>query len=163
MPLLAIALAIALATVAALCTAVIFGTDVLGALVLRPVFAEIDERTLVQVVGRTHRFGGQRLPVPGAGSVVAAAATVVIALLANRPDAAIAAAAGLALLLVWLILFNRISLPINKVFIAASENDETLTGARALQARWDSIINLRATLQGVALIAFCVAIALAAS
>jgi hypothetical protein len=156
-------LAVTLATVAALCTAVIFGTDALTALVMRPAYAEIDDRSLVQIVGRTHRFGGQRLPIPGVGSVVAAAATVVIALLAGRPGAGIAAAAGLVLLLVWLVLFNRISLPINKVFIAASESGETPPDARALQARWDSIITLRATLQGAALIAFCVAIALAAA
>jgi hypothetical protein len=156
-------LAIALATVAALCTAVIFGTDALTVLVLRPVWAEIDDRSLVQIVGRTHRLGGQRLPVPGVGSVVAAAATVVIALLAGRPGTGIAAAAGLALLLVWLVLFNRISLPINKIFIAASESGETLADARVLQARWDSIIVLRASLQGGALIAFCVAIALTAA
>ncbi len=87
---------------------------------------------------------------------------MVIALVAGRPGAGIAAAAGLALLLVWLVLFNRVSLPINKVFIAASASGETLPGARALQARWDSIIVLRACLQGAALIAFCLAIALSA-
>jgi hypothetical protein len=156
-------LTVIVATVAALCTAVIFGTDVLGALVLRPAFAEIDDRSLVQVVGRTHHFGDRRLPVAGVGSIVAAAAALVIALLAGRPTAGIAAAAGLALLLAWLVLFNRISLPINKIFIAATEGGEPPADPRALQARWDSIINLRAALQGLALIAFCVAIASAAA
>jgi hypothetical protein len=33
--------------------------------------------------------------------------------------------------------------------------------ARALQARWDSIIDLRALVQGLALVALCVAIAAA--
>jgi hypothetical protein len=152
-------LTIVLAVAATLCTAVIFGTDVLGALVMRPAFAEIDGRSLIQVVGRTHRFGGRRLPVAGAGSMIAAAATVLIALLAGHHTAGIAAGAGLALLLVWLILFNRIALPINNIFIAATEGGETPADPRALQARWDSIINLRAALQGLALIAFCVAIA----
>ena len=32
-----------------------------------------------------------------------------------------------------------------------------------LQERWDSIINLRATLQGLALLGFCLALALAAA
>ena len=156
-------LTVTLAIVAALCTAVIFGTDVLAALVMRPAFAEIDDRSLVQVVGRTHRFGNQRLPVAGVGSVVAAAGTTVVAFVAGRPGAGIAAACGLALLLVWLVLFNRISLPINKVFIAATEGGEIPADARALQARWDSIITLRASLQGLALLAFCVTIAVAAA
>jgi hypothetical protein len=149
-----------LAIAAVLFTAVIFGTDVLGALVMRPTYAEIDDRGLVQVVGRAHRYGDQRMPIAGIGSVVAAAATTVVALIAGHIGAGIAAAAGLTLLLVWLVLFNRISLPINKVFIAAVERNEVPDDARALQVRWDSIITLRAVLQGLALLAFCISIAL---
>jgi hypothetical protein len=36
----------------------------------------------------------------------------------------------------------------------------TPSNARTLQDRWESIINLRSVLQGLALLAFCVAIAL---
>ena len=36
-------------------------------------------------------------------------------------------------------------------------------GARQLQQRWDSIINLRATLQGAALLGFCLTLAPAAA
>jgi hypothetical protein len=150
-----------LATLAVLATAVIFGTDVLTALVLRPAYADLDDRSLTTFVGRTHFFGGRRLSIPGAGSVVAAALTVLAALLSDRTGTAIAAGAGLLLLLAWLVIFNRISLPINKVFIAAGENGADLPEARDLQARWDSVINLRAVLQGAALIAFCAALALA--
>jgi hypothetical protein len=155
-------LTVTLAIVAVLCTAVIFGTDMLGALVMRPTYAEIDDRSMVQVVGRSHRFGNQRMPIAGIGSVVASAATTVVALIAGHSGAGIAAAAGLVLLLVWLVLFNRISLPINKTFIAAVDDGIVPADARALQTRWDSIITLRATLQGLALLGFCVAIALAA-
>jgi hypothetical protein len=149
-----------LAIVAALCTAVIFGIDVLAAVVLRPAFREVDNHTLVQITGRTHRFGNQRLPVPGIASVVAAAATAVAAFASGHPRAGVPAAAGLVLLLAWLVLFNRIALPINKTLIAASYAGETPTDARALQDRWESIINLRSVLQGLALLAFCIAIAL---
>src|SRR5215467_7134341 len=99
-----------LGIVAALCTAVIFGIDVLAAVVLRPAFRELDDHTLVQVTGRTHRFGNQRLPVPGIVSVVAAAATAVAAFASGVPRAGVPAVAGLALLLIWLMVFNRISL-----------------------------------------------------
>jgi hypothetical protein len=149
-----------LAIVAALCTAVIFGTDVLAAVVLRPAFREIDDHTLVQITGRTHRLGNQRLPLPGILSVIAAAATAVAAFAAGNPQAGIAAVAGLAFLLIWLLLFNRIALPINKTLIAASYAGETPADARALQDRWESIISLRSILQGSALLAFCVAITL---
>ncbi|GAA3238876.1 DUF1772 domain-containing protein [Dactylosporangium siamense] len=154
-------LTVALAVVAAVCTAVIFGTDVLGAVVMRPAYAEIDDEAMVQIVGRSHRLGGQRLPVPGVVSVVAAALTTGSALVAGWLAAGLAAAVGLVLLLAWLVIFNRISLPINKVLIAASEAGETPADARSLQARWDSVITLRAVLQGTALVGFCLAIALA--
>jgi hypothetical protein len=156
-----IVLTVALAIVAAVCTAVIFGTDALTALVLRPAYAEIDDHAMVQIVGRSHRLGGQRLPVPGVVSVVAAALTTVSALVAGWLAAGLAAAAGLVLLLAWLVIFNRVSLPINKVLIAASDAGETPADARSLQARWDSVITLRTILQGTALVGFCLAIALA--
>jgi hypothetical protein len=149
-----------LAVLALLSTAVIFGTDVLTATVMRPALAEIDDRALVEIVGRTHRYGGQRLSVPGIASVVAAALLIATAAVASEAGAAIAAAIGLLLLLGWLTLFNRMSLPINKAFIAAVDTDTTLHDARALQDRWESIINLRAALQGAALISFSVALAL---
>lgn len=87
-----------LATVAALCTAVIFGTDVLTAVVLRPALAEIDDQALVQITGRTHRFGDQRLPLPGILSVVAAAATVIAAFIAGSTAAGVLSGVGLILL-----------------------------------------------------------------
>jgi hypothetical protein len=148
-----------LAIVGALCTAVIFGIDVLAAVVLRPAFREVDNDTLVQITGRTHRFGNQRLPVPGIVSVVAAIATAVAAFASGNPQAGVPAAAALVFLLAWLVLFNRIALPINKTLIAASYAGETPTDARTLQDRWESIINLRSVLQGLALLAFCIAIA----
>ena len=151
-----------LAIVAALCTAVIFGTDVLGAVVMRPTFAEVDDRTLVRVIGRSHKYGNTRMPLPGILSVVAAAATAVVGFIAGNVVAGVLAAIGLACLLVWLLLFNRISLPINNVLIAAAEADQVPENARALQEKWDSIINLRATLQGLALLSFCVTLAVAA-
>ena len=152
-----------LATAAALATAVIFGTDTLGALVMRPTYAAVDDATMTRVVGVAHRFGNARMPVPGILSVVAGAAATLTAFLAGHPAAGAAAGSALLLLLVWLVLFNRISLPINKVFIEAAEAGQVPAGARRLQERWDSIINLRAVLQGVALLGFCLTLALAAA
>ena len=151
-----------LATAAALATAVIFGTDTLGALVMRPTYAALDDATMTRVVGLSHRYGNARMPVPGILSLVTGAAATLTAFLTGHPAAGVAAGIALLLLLVWLVLFNRISLPINKAFIEAADAGRVLPGARRLQERWDSIINLRASLQGVALLGFCLTIALAA-
>jgi hypothetical protein len=150
-----------LATVAALATAVIFGTDMLGALVMRPTYAAVDDATMTRVVGVSHRYGNARMPLPGILSVVAGAATALTAFLTGHTAAGVAAAIALVLLLVWLVLFNRVSLPINKAFIEAAETGQVPARARQLQQRWDSIINLRAALQGVALLGFCLALAAA--
>lgn len=150
-----------LATTAALATAVIFGTDTVGALVMRPTYAAVDDATLTRVVGLAHRYGNVRMPLPGILSVVAGAAAALTAFLTGRPDAGAAAGIALFLLLVWLVLFNRVSLPINKAFIEAADAGRVPAGARQLQQRWDSIINLRAALQGVALLGFCVTLTLA--
>jgi hypothetical protein len=150
-----------LATTAALATAVIFGTDTLSALVMRPTYATLDDATMTRVVGLSHRYGNARMPIPGILSVVAGAATTLTAFLTSHPAAGLTAAIALLLLLAWLVLFNRISLPINKAFIEAAEAGGVPPAARQLQQRWDSIINLRATLQGTALLGFCLTLALA--
>ncbi len=62
-----------------------------------------------------------------------------------------------------MVLFNRISLPINKDFIEAAKADRVPPGARQREQRWDSIINLRAALQGAVLLGFCLTLALAAA
>lgn len=144
------------ATVALLGIAVIFGADVVAAVVLRPTYAGVDDRTLVQAVGRGHRFGDARLPIAGILGVVCTALTCGLALLAERLLPAILAAAALLSLVVWLILFARISKPINARLRAAALADEVPADARDLQRRWESIIDLRAVLQGIAVALLCI-------
>ncbi|QEO14138.1 DUF1772 domain-containing protein [Agromyces intestinalis] len=151
------------ATIAIVATAVIFGTDTLTALVSRAAFAEIDDRALVQFTGRSHRYGDRRLSVVGVLSVVFSVATVGLAVLAQSVPAAVVASIVVVSLAVWLMLFARISAPINKRLTAAALADEVPADARALQERWESIIVLRSVLQGVAVVGLCVALALIAA
>jgi hypothetical protein len=145
----------ATAIVAILGVAVIFGADVLAAVVLRPVYAGVDDRTLVQAVGRGHHFGDRRLPVAGVLGVVFTAITSLLAFIGGMPSAGMLAAAALLLLVVWLALFTRISKPINMRLSAAALADEVPPDARVLQDRWESIITLRAVIQGVAVLLLC--------
>lgn len=138
--------------------AVIFGTDVLAAVVLRAVYAEVDEPTLVQVVGRGHYYGDRRLPIAGVAGVVLTAATLALSAIAGSIASAALAAVALAALLLWLLLFARIAKPINTTLTAAALEGTVPADARALQDRWESIISLRATLQGLALVLLCVAL-----
>jgi len=146
------------ALIGVLGTAVVYGTDVFCAMVLRPALALIDDRALVAVTGNVHLYGDRRMPLPGVVGIIAAAASAVLAAVAGRWTAAIAAAAALAILLVWLLLYLRVSKPINEQLTAAAQAHEVPANARTLQANWDRIINVRATLQGLAVCALCVAL-----
>ncbi|MET0703319.1 MAG: DUF1772 domain-containing protein [Mycobacterium sp.] len=141
-----------LALVALLGTAVVFGTDVFCALVQRPALAAVDDRALVAVMGNVHRYGDQRMPIPGVIGMVAAAASAVLAAVAGHWVQAIPAAAALTLLLIWLVVYLRISAPINRQLTAASNAGTVPSNARALQSNWDRVINTRAVLQGLAVV-----------
>jgi hypothetical protein len=146
------------ALIAVLGTAVVYGTDVFCAMVQRPALAHVDDRALVAVTGYVHRYGDRRMPLPSLVGLVAAAASAVLAAVAGRWVMTGAAAAAVALLLVWLVLYLRVSAPINRQLTAAAQAGDVPANARALQAGWDRIINARATLQGLAVGALCVAL-----
>lgn len=147
--------------VAILGVAVIFGADVLAAVVLRPVYAGVDDRTLVQAVGRGHHFGDRRLPIAGILGVVFTALTAVLAFAGQLWIAAGLACAALLLLALWLVLFTRISKPINARLSSAALADEVPVDARELQGRWESIITLRAVMQGAAVLLLCLVLVFA--
>jgi hypothetical protein len=150
----------AAALIAVLGTAVVYGTDVFCAIVMRPALASLDNDTLVAVMGRVHRYGDRRMPVPGVLGVVATAVSAALAAVTAHWAQAIAAGAALVLLVVWLVLYTRISAPINRQMTAASDTGRALPNGIALQAKWDSIIDVRATLQGLAVAALCAALML---
>jgi hypothetical protein len=145
----------ATALIAILGTAVVYGTDVFSAIVLRPALASVDDRALVAVMGNVHRYGDRRMPVPGALGILATATTAVAAAVVAHWAQTIAAGVALVLLLVWIVLYTQVSAPINRQLTSAADAGHTLPNGRALQAKWDQIIGVRATLQGLALAALC--------
>jgi len=146
------------AVIAVLGTAVVYGTDVFCAMVQRPALGRIDDRALLAVMGNIHRYGDQRMPAPGVIGMVAAAISVAFAAASGLWAQAAAAGVALLILLVWLVVYLRVSKPINRQLIAGADHPELPTDARALQRNWDSVIIMRATLQGLAVAALCVAI-----
>jgi hypothetical protein len=142
--------------VALMTTGVVYGTDVFCALVQRPALARVDDATLTAVMGNVHRVADRRMPVPGALGMAGAATACVFAAVAGRGLASAAAGAALVLLAIWLLLYLRISAPINSTLTDAAAEHRTPSNARALQDIWDRVITPRATLQGLAVVALCV-------
>ena len=148
-----------LASLAILANAVIYGTDVFGAIVLRPAIAAVDDRTLTQLLGHIHRIADGRFPAIGAVGVIAAMATAALAGASGHWVSAAAAALATLALVIFLAIYNRASKPVNTALTAAALADRVPGDARQLQARWDSVINARVALQTLALAALCVALA----
>jgi hypothetical protein len=144
-----------LVVISVLGTAVVYGTDVFCALVLRPALVAVDDRALVAVTGNVHRFGDRRMPLPGVLGVVAAIASAALFAVAGQWVQTITAACAVVILLAWLALYVRISAPINRQLTAAAASREVPPNARVLQSNWDRVINTRAILQGLALAALC--------
>lgn len=150
----------AAALIAVLATGVVYGTDVFCAIVLRPALAVVDDVALVAVTGNVHRYGDRRMPVPGVIGIVATAAAAVLAAVAAHWAQAAAAGAALILLLVWIVLYTQVSAPINRQLRAAADVGAALPNARALQEKWDLVIGARALLQGLAVAALCIVLAM---
>jgi hypothetical protein len=143
------------ALIAVLGTAVVYGTDVFCAIVMRPALASVDDDALVAVTGSVHRYGDRRMPVPGVLGFLAAAVSAVLAAVTAHWTQAIAAGAAVLMLSIWLVLYTQISAPINRQLTAAADAGQPLPNGRVLQAKWDRIIGARAMLQGLALAALC--------
>lgn len=133
--------------------AVIYGSDVFALLVLRPAAGRATEASIADLVGWIHHYGDRRLPVPFAVAVLAAGTGAVVGGGVTRVGAAVA----LVALLTWLVLFVRVSAPVNRLLRAAAGTGAVPPDTRALQRRWDSVLRARAALQGIAMTALLVA------
>lgn len=143
------------AAIAVLGTAVVYGTDVFCAMVQRPALARVDDAALRAVMGNVHRYGDRRMPLPGVIGLVGAAISAGLAASSGRWAPAGAAGIAFALLMVWLVIYLRVSAPINRQLTAAADQSAPTVNARALQRNWDAVITARAVLQGLAVAALC--------
>jgi hypothetical protein len=105
-------------------------------------------------MGNIHRHGDRRMPVPGVLGLVAAAISAVFAAASDRWVQAIAAGVAVGLLVVWLLIYLRVSAPINGRLTAAADQSDPPVNARELQHNWDRVITIRAVLQGLAVTAY---------
>ena len=148
------------ALIAILAVGIVYGTDAFCALVMRPALARVDDSVLAATMGNVHRYGDSRMPIPGAVGLVASAATIVLSAMAGHVASAATAGIALASLIVWMIVYVRISAPINRILTSAADAHETPANARALQASWDRVIVLRSVLQGLAIAALVIGVIL---
>jgi hypothetical protein len=91
-------LATAVALLAIVSAAIIYGTDLFCALIVRPAAAGAADASVADLLGRVHEFGDRRLPIPGVVSIIATALAIATS---DSAPARIGGATALAALLVW--------------------------------------------------------------
>ena len=136
------------AAIGAAATAIIYGTDLFCALVLCPAANDASDRSVVELIGRVHHYGDRRLPPPGIAAIIAAA---IVTAFADTATGRASAAVALIALLAWLVIYLRVSAPVNKRLREAAASNTVPDDTRALQQRWQSVIWYRAALQTIAL------------
>jgi hypothetical protein len=144
-----------LVVIAILNVGIIYGTDLFSLIVLRPALARVDDQTLVAIMGRVHQFADRRLRLPGIAGLAFTVAGAAFVAGVDRLGATIAGIVGVIASVMWLVIYSRISAPINARLTAATLSGETPLDTRLLQQRWDGVITARSALQLLTLLSLC--------
>ena len=137
-----------------LSTAVVCGTDMFFLTVGRPALRLVSASAGTEVMGFIHLFGDARMPIWG---VLAILSNFVLALFSGSGYRGFYFA-SLAMLILFVVIYNRLSKPINRLQTEAAKTGGRLDNARELQSSWDRSVMIRTPLLVVSLIAQCLAL-----
>lgn len=135
-------------------TAVILGTDTFFLTVGWPALRLASPSAVTEVMGFLHLFGDRRMPLWG---VLGILSNLLLVLLGGAGHRA-AYVVSLALLIVFVVAYNRYSKPINRLQTEAAKAARTPDNARLLQTSWNHSLVIRVPLLAVSLLAQCVAL-----
>ena len=133
--------------------AAVYGTDVFFCVVGRAALTRVSDAALVETMGRFHEIADRRMPVFGVIGIVGALASVAFSKVA-WPWVLSAVAAQV----LWIVVYRRVAAPVNAELTRRARAGAVPTDARALQARWDSVIVARVLLMGFAMVALVAAL-----
>ena len=136
------------------CTAVVCGTDMFFLTVGRPALRLASPSAGTEVMGFIHRFGDARMPIWG---VLAILSNFLLALFSKSGHRGLYLA-SLCMLILFVVIYNLLSKPINRLQTEAAKTGGRLDNARELQASWDRSVMIRTPLLVASLLAQCVAL-----
>jgi hypothetical protein len=139
-------------------TAVVFGTDMFFLTVGRPALRLASQSAGTEVMGFIHLFGDVRMPIWG---VLAILSNLLLALF-SRTECRWFYLLSLSMLILFVVIYDRFSKPINRLQTEAARTGARLDDPRVLQASWDRSVMIRVPLLVVSMLAQCVTL-LAAS
>jgi len=134
-----------------LCTAVVFGTDMFFLTVGRPALRLASPAAGTEVMGFFHVFGDARMPIWG---VLAVLSNLLLGLLTRGGHRGLYLL-SFSMLILFVVIYNRLSKPINRLQTEAARTGRRLDNARELEASWDRSVMIRTPLLAASLIAQC--------
>jgi|SRR5580698_5127869 hypothetical protein len=140
-----------LSLVGILSTAVVYGTDMLFLTVGRPALRLASSSAGTEIMGFFHLFGDTRMPIWGVSAILSNLLLAVF----SRGERRWFYCASLFALILFVIVYNLLSKPINKLQTEAAKAGQPLNNGRELQASWDGSLTLRVPLLSVSLLAQC--------
>jgi hypothetical protein len=105
-----------------------------------------------EIMGFFHLFADARMPIWGVAAILSNLLLTVFSRNAQRWFYL----ASLLMLILFVVLYNFLSKPINRIQIQAANTGEKLSNARELQASWDRVLWIRVPLLVVSLLAQCI-------
>ncbi len=132
-----------------LSTAVVCGTDMFFLTVGRPALRLASPSVGTEVMGFIHLFGDARMPVWGISAILS---NFVLALFSGSGHRGFYFA-SLSMLILFVVIYNRLSKPINRLQTEAAKTGGRLDNARELQASWDRSVMIRTPLLVASLLA----------
>jgi hypothetical protein len=132
-------------------TAVVWGTDVFFLTVGRPALRLAASSAATEVMGFFHMFADARMPVWGISAILS---NIVLGVF-GRPGQRWFYALSVLMLVLFVIVYNRLSRPINRLQTGAAKTGRSLDNGRELQASWDKSLIIRVLLLAVSMLAQC--------
>ncbi|HEX4274430.1 MAG TPA: DUF1772 domain-containing protein [Bryobacteraceae bacterium] len=132
----------------------VYGTDMFFLTVGRPALRLASPSAVTEVMGLIHSFGDARMPIWGIVSILS---NLILALFGGSERRGFYFA-SLAMLILFVIFYNLLSKPINRLQTEAAKTGGRLDNARELQASWDRSLLIRTPLLVASLLAQCLAL-----
>jgi hypothetical protein len=133
---------------------VIFGTDMFFLTVGRPALRLASQSSATEVMGFIHLFGDRRMPFWG----ILAILSNLLLTFSRRSGHRAFYLLSLSMLILFLVIYDRFSKPINRLQTEAAKTKKQLDNAGGLQHAWDRTLLMRVPLLALSMLAQCVAL-----
>ena len=149
----------AISLIGILSTAVVCGTDMFFLTIGRPAPILASSSAGTEVMGFLHMFADARMPIWGVSAISSNFLLVVV----SRSEQRWFYLASLLMLILFVIVYDRLSKPINRLQTEAAKTGKSLNNGRELQASWDRSVMIRVPLLVVSLLAQCLVLLVASA